>query len=142
MSAEIAANIPIEETYQTPPTIVFDYDTLVEEGDEVERETVLSPVGEMRVVQKRKRSHFYLNPYVNEPSKIGRWRKGKPMYHALGWLDEAKYTALSKWLKDKDGVSTIKGRDNNFDEVVLHRSIAERWVAHERSNLFNSTIAC
>ena len=50
-----------------------------------------------------------MSPYVNEPSKIGRWRKGKPMYHALGWLDEAKYTALSKWLKDKDGVSTIKG---------------------------------
>ena len=31
------------------------------------------------------------------------------MYHALGWLDEAKYTALSKWLKDKDMVSIIKG---------------------------------
>ena len=68
------------------------------------RETMLSLVGEMRVVQKRKRSL-----YVNEPSKIGKWRKGKTMYHALGWLDKAKYTTFSKWLKDKDGVSRIKG---------------------------------
>ena len=65
---------------------------------------MLSLVGEMRVVQKRKQSL-----YVNEPSKIGKWRKGKTMYHALGWLDKAKYTTLSKWLKDKDGVSRIKG---------------------------------
>ena len=72
MSAEIAADIPIEETYQTPPTIVFDDDTPVEEGEEVESETVLSLVEEMRVVRKRKRSYFYMSPYVNEPSKIGR----------------------------------------------------------------------
>ena len=88
---------------------MFDDDTPVVEGEEVKSETVLSPVGEMRVVRKQKRSRFYMSPYINEPSKIGTWRKGKPMYHALGWLDEAKYTALSKWLKDKDGVSTIKG---------------------------------
>ena len=107
-TAKTAADIPIEETYQTNPTIVFDDDTPVEEGDEVESETVLSSMREMRVVRKWKRSRFYLSPYVNEPSKIGRWRTGKPMYHALEWLDEAKYTAFSKWLKDKE-VSRIKG---------------------------------
>ena len=107
-TAETTTDVPIEETYQTPPTIVFDDDTPVEEGEEVESETVLSPVGKMKVVRKRKRSRFYMSPYVNEPSKIGRWRKGKPMYHILGWLDEAKYTALLKWLKDKDMVSKIK----------------------------------
>ena len=72
--AETTTDVPIEETYQTPPTIVFDDDTPVEEGEEVESETVLSPVGEMRVVRKRKRSCFYMSPYDNEPSKIGRWR--------------------------------------------------------------------
>ena len=107
--AETTTDIPIEETYQTNPTIVFDDDTPVEEGDEVESETVLSSMREMRVVRKWKRSRFYLSPYVNEPSKIGRWRKGKPTYHALRWLDKAKYSAMSKWLKDNDWVSTIKG---------------------------------
>ena len=34
-TAETATDVPIEETYQTPPTIVFDDDTPVEEGDDV-----------------------------------------------------------------------------------------------------------
>ena len=33
--AETTTDVPIEETYQTPPTIVFDDDTPVEEGDDV-----------------------------------------------------------------------------------------------------------
>ena len=102
-TVETATDVLTKETYQPLPTIVFNNDTLVESG------TVLSPVGDMRVVQKQKKSRFYLSPYINKPSKIGRRKKGKLTYHALGWLGEAKYMAMSKWLKDKDGFSKIKG---------------------------------
>ena len=61
-----------EDTCQTPPTTIFDDDTLVEDGDKVKSKTVLSLVGEEKVVRKQKRSRFYLCPYANEPSKIGR----------------------------------------------------------------------
>ena len=50
---ETTTDVLIKETYQNPPTIVFDDDTPVEEGEEVESENVLSPVREMRVVRER-----------------------------------------------------------------------------------------
>ena len=61
-TAETTKDVPIEETFQTPPTIIFEDDISVEEGEEVESETVLSPIGEMRVIRKQKRSHFYISP--------------------------------------------------------------------------------
>ena len=86
-------DVPNEETYQTPLTIFFDDGTSVEEGDEVKSETVLSLARKKVMVWNQKRSHFYLSPYVNKPSKIGRWRMGRLPYHTLIWLDEAKYSA-------------------------------------------------
>ena len=87
----------------------FDEDTPMEEGGEVESETVLPPIRKQVMVRKRKRSYFYLSPYINEPSKIGRWKKGKLSYYALSWLDETKHTVLMKWLGDKDGANQIQG---------------------------------
>ena len=45
-------NVHNKDTYQTPPTIIFDDDTPVEVGDEVESETVLSLAGEPVMAQK------------------------------------------------------------------------------------------
>ena len=58
----------------TPPTIIYDDDCQVEDGDEVESGVCKTSVGE-KPVRMRKRSRFYLSPYANDPNRFGEWRK-------------------------------------------------------------------
>ena len=55
-------------------------------------------------VRLRKRSQFYLSPYVNEPGIFGKWRKTeKPRYWWNRSVNDEKFNALATWLNDKDG---------------------------------------
>ena len=46
---------------------------------------------------------------MNEPAKLGKWRKGKRKYDVLGYFDEAKHVGLTKWLSEADEHGFIKG---------------------------------
>ena len=56
----------------------------------------------------RKRSQFYLNPYVNEPTRFVKWRKkDKPRYWWGRSFNDEKFDTLSAWLNDKDGTRYV-----------------------------------
>ena len=58
-------------TIVTPPTIIYNADCQVEDGDEVESGVCKNPARE-KAVRMRKRSRFYLSPYMNEPDRFGK----------------------------------------------------------------------
>lgn len=57
-------------TIITPPTIIYDDNCQVEEGDEVESGVCKTPVEE-KLLQIRKHNRFYLRPYINELVDLG-----------------------------------------------------------------------
>ena len=74
-----------EDTYQILPTIIFDNDTPVDVGDEVESEMVSFSVREPVMVRKQKRSHFYLSPTLtNLPKLEGGRRASHPTMPSVG----------------------------------------------------------
>ena len=91
--------------YLTSQTIVYDENEKIGEFCSI---LVRTPV-EPRQVRERKRNRFYLSPYVNEPAKLGKWRKGKWKYDVLGYFDEAKHVGLTKWMSEADKYGFRKG---------------------------------
>ena len=82
-------------TIVTPPTIIYDADCQVEDGDEVESGVCKTPAGE-KPIRMSKRSRFYLSPYVNEPDRFGKWRKrDEPRYWFARSFNVDKLAALT-----------------------------------------------
>ncbi|KAL5544609.1 hypothetical protein UlMin_008393, partial [Ulmus minor] len=130
-AGEILEKKDDRSAYETPPTIIYDDNVKMVEGDEVISVMLKNPAGE-QTARARKRNHYYMSPHVNVPAKIGRWAKGKPVYNVLGWFDEAKYKDLIQWLNQSDVNVYIEGGTSdlkkNFFTDLLRKN---GWLTSE-----------
>ena len=104
----MAEDVTDPSAYLNPPTIVYDENEKIGYGDKFCSILVSTLVGPRQVLE-RKRSHFYLCPYVNKPAKLGKWQKDKWKYDVFGYFDKAKHAGLTKWLSEADEQGFIKG---------------------------------
>ena len=73
---------------------------------------------------------------MNEPAKLGKWRKGKRKYDVLGYFDEAKHVGFTKWLSEADEKGFIKGgitpqlRRGFFTDLLRRGALLFKKVLH------------